>query len=508
MQTGKFRGASGFRPRCYGTQQGSPPHGTGARLRQGCHYCDPMLSGRRRLAPALPSARRGTFFPQADRMLSKLSSQQEAGLSECRDRWFDFATSKRQATPTEIRRAVDSAYQCTGLPGYPPPRVILHALSFADGVPLATALCYRRDLRWDIRYEALAHAKQHLSQHVAVTIRDRVRLFFKEAFRPHKTNWRPFWPKIHDHPGVFANKTREVASHELMRHRYRLALTQGHSPEQLIEYSLFGAIESANRFPSPGEYLNLDKMVLAILHQSSNLTDYLDAAELAYFWYFHKYCNIDLSPYLAGLWALARHVGWCWCYDDICIVTPRPTQASTEIRLRGRAVAYGENWERYYLDGMPAPAWLVTTPGDQIDPRKILDRSVANVTLRREFVRKVGLERIYHALKGETLDEKIIHLKAADKTLWPCQYKLTRLDFGHGFRCNVLVMPNASLPDLWHVEYVPWHCSTIEEAMNFRLGRSEDDVDDVEGEDWYLHGDVVITPQGAKKLKRWPTLIA
>ena len=90
---------------------------------------------------------------------------------------------------------------------------------------------------------------------------------------------------------------------------------------------------------------------------------------------------------------------------------------------------------------------------------------------------------------------------------WLCHYRLEELQF-RDRRRRVLVMDNPSLPELTHVEYVPTECETVEQAMNFRLNRSENEVDDEAGSPWWLHGDVVIKPKGATRFKRWPERIA
>jgi len=194
--------------------------------------------------------------------------------------------------------------------------------------------------------------------------------------------------------------------------------------------------------------------------------------------------------------------------DNVCVLCRKPTKINMQqSKLHcgtGPAIEY-KGWARYALNGVIVPEWIVMQKDTEIDPVRI--KEIKNADVRREFVKKVGLERIRAKLCDKVLDEKTIFLNTPLQQKWPCKYSVLRLDFGDRKR-HVLEMENPSLPGFWHVEYVPDDCVTVEQAMNFRLNRTEKDIDDKKGFDWYLHGDVVIKPKGAKKFKRWPIMVA
>ena len=148
---------------------------------------------------------------------------------------------------------------------------------------------------------------------------------------------------------------------------------------------------------------------------------------------------------------------------------------------------------------------MAETKDTDIDPARI--SKISNAEVRKEFVHKVGLSRIYYKLGGVVLDQKVVSLTTPENQKWLCNYKLVRLKYGVNSIRHVLEMPNASLPDIIHVEYVPTKCQTVEQAMNFRLNRKEEDIDE-NGSDFYIHGDRVLVPDGATKTKRWPKIIA
>jgi len=205
----------------------------------------------------------------------------------------------------------------------------------------------------------------------------------------------------------------------------------------------------------------------------------------------------------------AMSASWCWYGSQVAAIADRPAKLLLSDGVLhhdgGSAIAWRDGWELFYLHGVRVPEWLACQRDTEIDPAKIAE--ITNAEVRREFVRKIGLERIRHKLGGRLIEAKTVRLHTPLLADWPCNYRLEELSFGDRKR-RVLVMDNPSLPEIQHVEYVPVECETVEQAMNFRLDRREEDVDDENGSPWWLHGDVIIKPEGATKTKRWPERIA
>jgi hypothetical protein len=219
---------------------------------------------------------------------------------------------------------------------------------------------------------------------------------------------------------------------------------------------------------------------------------------------------IKASPSLNAYQAAAR-IGLLYPFQKYAVVSAKPAtihrQPDGRLHADGHpAVAYADGLSVWALHGVRVPQWLAEDPAGQIRAQRIME--LDNAEVRREFVRKVGLDRIYHELGGKVLHRRNVRLRTPDKKSWNCRYELLQLHFGESVVRHALKMPNPSLPGVWHVEYVPTECTTVEQAMNFRLNRREEDVNDKTGRDWYLHGDVIIKPKGAKTQKRWPALIA
>jgi len=193
---------------------------------------------------------------------------------------------------------------------------------------------------------------------------------------------------------------------------------------------------------------------------------------------------------------LVQSCGVLYTFRKLVVMTERPELISiSNNRLhneREAALKYRSGWCLYALNGVVVPDWLVLTRSEEINPRDLL--KLANAEQRREFVRKVGIDRICYSLKAKCLDNV-------------GNYELLLLDLGDGRKRPYLKMLNPSI-GTWHVEGVPPGCDTVEKALNFRKPNAMKSImiDDA-GEDWYQQGDVCIWPKNAKSLKPLPTIL-
>lgn len=193
--------------------------------------------------------------------------------------------------------------------------------------------------------------------------------------------------------------------------------------------------------------------------------------------------------------AAQEAVCWWWPHPSFIVASNRPVaiHRNAEGRLHkdgALAIRWPDGWGHYALNGVRVPEWLAMTPEGQLDPRKLGE--ITNAEIRREFVHKVGIERICHALKAKVLDRD-------------GDYELLLLDDPSGGpKRTYLKMLNPSI-GTWHVEGVPNMCMTVAQALEFRKPEAMRKIrvaDD--GEDWYQQGDVAIWPQQAKSLKPRP----
>jgi hypothetical protein len=165
----------------------------------------------------------------------------------------------------------------------------------------------------------------------------------------------------------------------------------------------------------------------------------------------------ESAPQFERLLRMARY-GWWWTpFPDVAILQRPPCElhlnaAGAVHRDGGPAVRYRDGFAVWMLNGVRVPRWLAETRDTQIDPRRILD--IRNVDVRREFVRKVGADRLCYSLNAVCLDRQ-------------GNYELLNLDLGDGRVRPYLKMLNPSI-GTWHVEGVAPGCRTVAQALAWR----------------------------------------
>lgn len=128
--------------------------------------------------------------------------------------------------------------------------------------------------------------------------------------------------------------------------------------------------------------------------------------------------------------------------------------ASDALHADGRmAIEWPDGYGLWMLNGVRIPQWLAEPRAENIDPRKFAE--LENAEVRREFVRKVGIERIAQHCGAKVLDKR-------------GDYELLKLDL-HGTtgKWPYLKMLNPSI-DCWHLECVDRNCKTVAQAIAWR----------------------------------------
>src|SRR6185436_3180609 len=118
---------------------------------------------------------------------------------------------------------------------------------------------------------------------------------------------------------------------------------------------------------------------------------------------------------------------------------------------KGPSIEYEDGFKNYHLNKIKVPEWVVTTPAEQIDIKKVI--SEENVDVRRELIRKVGIERFVIKAGAKVLDKKgdyeLLSIKLSDEVP----------------DARYLKMKNPSI-GIYHCEGVEGN--TVQEAINFR----------------------------------------
>jgi hypothetical protein len=180
--------------------------------------------------------------------------------------------------------------------------------------------------------------------------------------------------------------------------------------------------------------------------------------------FFREVCRLDL-PGDTWLRAIAyentaRSACWWWPHKQFVMVSDRPKVLTLDTRGQlhnetGMAIQFSDGWGLYRLHGVTVPRELVMTPAERLDPRDVLKDT--NAEIRRERVRKIGIERVCAALGAKVLDQQ------------GEMYELLSLDLGDNRTRPYLKMRNPSI-GVFHIEGVHPDCRTVEAALKWRNG--------------------------------------
>ena len=181
---------------------------------------------------------------------------------------------------------------------------------------------------------------------------------------------------------------------------------------------------------------------------------------------------IGLKDYipLYNIYRETMKCGLIYPLDNICIVGNLPSA----IRRNNRgqlhadgcaAIEYRDGFKMWSLNGVTVPQWLVENKWNDIDCHEF--PKILNVEVRREFVRKVGIERISSMLGAKSLDKS-------------GTYELLMIDLGGNTgKWPYLKMLNPSI-GVWHLECVPKEIKTVQQAINFRASQ----LKHLNGDNW------------------------
>jgi hypothetical protein len=151
---------------------------------------------------------------------------------------------------------------------------------------------------------------------------------------------------------------------------------------------------------------------------------------------------------------------WWWPYNGMVLASDRPREihlnSSGQLHKdEGMAVRYSDGWGVHFLNGVSIPSGLVMARAEELDPKTILTQN--NVEVRRELLRKVGIERFLNVAPHRVLDTRN-------------DYALLSVELTPEIRdARFLKMLNPSI-GVWHVEGVAPECETVQHALNYRAG--------------------------------------
>ena len=187
---------------------------------------------------------------------------------------------------------------------------------------------------------------------------------------------------------------------------------------------------------------------------------YMDGQWYSYYAAWHNYFRDVLKITLPDIWMIEDQVqfGCVYPLGKFVVISRRPEciRLNAAGRLHydgGAAVRYADGFSVFALNGVRVPEWLAVENEKDIDPAKFAE--LDNAEIRREFIRKVGIERIYQSCGGTVKDRQ-------------GDYELVHIDLkGQTGLCPYLKMKNPSI-GVWHLEGVPKGTATVAEALRWR----------------------------------------
>jgi hypothetical protein len=159
---------------------------------------------------------------------------------------------------------------------------------------------------------------------------------------------------------------------------------------------------------------------------------------------------------------VTESAGWYLTHAKLCWIAERhgTLHRNPQGRLHctdGPAIAYPDGWEIYALNGVRMSRELVMTPANQLDAQVVVQET--NAEIRRELVRKMGVELVCQRLGSTVLDRH-------------GDYELITLNLGDGRVRPYLKMKNPSI-GIYHIEGVEPSCLTVQKALNWRNGTDQ-----------------------------------
>jgi len=188
-----------------------------------------------------------------------------------------------------------------------------------------------------------------------------------------------------------------------------------------------------------------------------------DSYYFSYYSFFKDECSVKykcVKKY--EIYEKLCELSFVYPLKNVCFVSEKPIEINIKdkhLHADGKpALKYSDGFGLYRLNGIDVPKWLVLDNAERIDPKKFVE--IKNVEVRREFVRKVGIDRIVHELGAKLLE------KSEDGV-----YELLNFDWD-GKERIFLKMINPSMK-CFHVEGVAIECKTIRQALAWRNQEEE-----------------------------------
>jgi hypothetical protein len=181
--------------------------------------------------------------------------------------------------------------------------------------------------------------------------------------------------------------------------------------------------------------------------------------------------DLDYSKYI-HYENLCKHSGPRYMHKEFCIISDRPKTLLVNSRNQphnfdGPFCEWRDGSKLFSFNGVMVPAYLAYKKREEFKKEDIVNET--NADIRREIIRKIGIEKTIELLGSKTSDKKTIKLESGQELL----YELILVDVGDKINRPYLKMENPSMKGVFHIEGVHPDSKTIDEALSFRNGTKE-----------------------------------
>ena len=197
-----------------------------------------------------------------------------------------------------------------------------------------------------------------------------------------------------------------------------------------------------------------------VASQDSQVYPYFDCQFWASYFAYYDFMKYELNIELGDKYDIFKRCveyGMVFPMEDLCIVCQCPTIIKTNKYglhcVDGAALSYGGNNEIYALNGVAMEKEYVMSKASEISGDMIMKED--NVEVRRELIKKVGIERIFSDFPHKLLDKMD-------------NYELYSIDLSKEVKgAKYLKMTNPSV-NCFHFEAVAPDIVTINDALKWR----------------------------------------
>lgn len=235
-----------------------------------------------------------------------------------------------------------------------------------------------------------------------------------------------------------------------------------------------------------------------------------DMSWISYYQYFRHVVGAHTETNLDPLATLSARIGWWIPYENLCLISRRPTELHLEAtprrpgeprrlhRMDGPAIQWRDGERLYFIAGVPMPADVMEIPREEIDPRRFF--SEKNAEVRMALGMLIGIDRLLSQLPTTVVDYKELGdvpyilrdlqnrtegvpewaLDGSGKINTKARaYELIDVQLTPQITGRYLRMGNASENKV-HIEGVPPEITTVDEANAWRAGWTVEEVAGIE----------------------------